>query len=210
MSEYIKLQEKLNSLSKDEIYNVIDKLKYKGSYNKALEKIESLKNDSLKKYLEKPHFDFYYSSKEFLYKLTEILGLNVEKIKKEVKEIDDYLTKISKLPQPYIFVDTNFKRANQPIFALAFMEGVRRIKINKEEVYNKPLEEVLKNISEFVKKHYKENQGKLPMWGKIHNYVYHHIDGKSYIFDKDGNLKDNDKIIESEATLKIGNKEIKI
>ncbi|QCT95031.1 hypothetical protein FE773_07455 [Caminibacter mediatlanticus TB-2] len=209
MSEYIKLQEKIKNFSRDEVYNVIEKLKYKGSYNKAIEKIESLKNNSLREYLQKPHFDFHYSSKEFLYKLAEILNLDVEKLKKEVKEIDDYLTIISKLPEPYIFVDTNFKRANQPIFALAFMEGKRRIGVNKEEVYNKPLDEVLKNVGEFVKNHYKKNEGKLPMWGKIHKYVYHHIDGKSYVFDKEGNLID-DEIAENKATLKIKNKEIKI
>jgi hypothetical protein len=42
------------------------------------------------------------------------------------------------------------------------------------------------------------------LWGKIDNYVYHHFDGRKYIFDSDGRqLKGISDIKESRATISI-------
>ena len=108
-----------------------------------------------------------------------------------------------KLRKCYIFVNTNFRRKNEPIFVLAFMEGRRRIAIPKEKFVFKSDDEIFELVSKIVKKHYKENEGKLPIWGNIDNYFYHHKDGKVYTFDKNGLMVENDNIIESIATLSI-------
>ncbi|WP_148224940.1 hypothetical protein [Nitratifractor salsuginis] len=39
--------------------------------------------------------------------------------------------KMCRRKQPYIFVDTDFKRRNQPIFALAMLEFRRRLRIGR-------------------------------------------------------------------------------
>jgi len=103
----------------------------------------------------------------------------------------------------YIFVNTNFKRKDEPIFALAFMEHVRRLAIPKEEFAFKNDEEIFASVSQIVQKHYEENKGKLPLWGKIDNYYYHHKDEKVYTFDNNGMVIENDDINESRATISI-------
>ncbi len=86
-----------------------------------------------------------------------------------------------------MFVETNFKRANQPIFALAIMEGKRNFKIDRYKFKNK--DEELEFVKDFVKKHYKENNGKIELWGKIKHYVYKSDWFNKYlIIDIDGNI----------------------
>jgi len=70
---------------------------------------------------------------------------------------------ICKFKRCYIFVNTNFKRKNEPIFALAFMESGRRISIPKEQFAFKSDDEIFELVSKIVKKHYKENEGKLQL-----------------------------------------------
>jgi len=51
----------------------------------------------------------------------------------------------------YLFINTNFKRKSEPIFALACMEHKRRIyPRNIENLYFKSDDEILKVISKFV------------------------------------------------------------
>ena len=80
MSEFEKLQRKIKSLSQNNLDAILEELGYKNNKDKAFEKIDVIKENSLRDYLEKSNFDFHYSSKEFLYKLAEKLELNVEKI----------------------------------------------------------------------------------------------------------------------------------
>jgi len=56
-------------------------------------------------------------------------------------------------------------------------------------------------ISGIVKKHFKEKNGKLPIWGDIVNYVYHHSDGKAYVFSPNGTLDKDGEYTESVATI---------
>ena len=68
----------------------------------------------------------------------------------------------------------------------------------------KTKKQILKSISKMVGKHYLVNNGELAMWGRIENYVYHHYDGKKYVFDGDGCLlEDAKEIFESRATLSL-------
>jgi len=105
----------------------------------------------------------------------------------------------------FLFIDTNFKRKSEPIFALAFMEQKRRIGYkNIDNLYFKSDDEILEIISKFVKDDYFTCNGRLQLWGNIVSYNWHHTDGKIYIFDKNGNYICSTKnIIESKATLNI-------
>ena len=186
-------------------------LKKMGYYNiKAGEKrLDSLlKTDHLYPWLKKGGFDMKYSSEEFLYRLAEILGLS-DDMQKHMKRYQKRLDALSKMKQPYIFIDTHFKQKSEPIFALGCMEGRRNIGIDKEHLVFKGLDEVLEYIGGMISTQYIQSGGTLPLWGKIYTYVYHHTDGSRYVFDTDGNLKEDiEKIIESKAVLRIGNKKI--
>ena len=108
----------------------------------------------------------------------------------------------------YIFVNTNFKRKGEPIFALAFSELHRNVAFNKSDLIFKSDEEVFELISAIVKQHFLETKGNIGIWGNIVSYIYHHSDGKTYLFDKDGLLRDDEKVIESKAVLSLNGKEI--
>jgi hypothetical protein len=103
----------------------------------------------------------------------------------------------------YIFVNTNFKRKNEPIFVLAALEHRRRLSLPKDDLVFKTDEEIFKIIGNLVKNHFIKTGGKLDLWGKIANYNYHHKDGKSYVFDTNGNMVADEKVIESKAILSL-------
>jgi len=116
---------------------------------------------------------------------------------KEIAQRKEY----EKFKECYIFVNTNFKRKSEPIFALAFLEYKRHISLLKDDLIFKTDEEVFKIIGAIVKHHFITSNGQINMWGKIVNYKYYHKDGNSYVFDIDGNIIIDEKVIESRASL---------
>ncbi len=147
-----------------------------------------------------------YVSEEFIKQLLNALDLTSVG-NDELKQYKRRLDAISVMRKtPYIFIDTHFKRTCQSILSLGCMEGQRNIGLDKELLVFKSEKEVLDMIGNIVKNHYFASEGKLPLWGKIYNYVYHHTNGQKYIFDTDGEwLQNQDEILESRAVLKIGN-----
>lgn len=104
----------------------------------------------------------------------------------------------------YIFVNTNFKRKSEPIFALALLEPKRRISLSKiEGLLDKSTNEILNDISNLVKNHYIEYKDGLYIWGKIASYQVHLFD-VIYQFDIEGNLIETNEVVpESMATMRI-------
>jgi hypothetical protein len=62
-------------------------------------------------------------------------------------------------------VDTGFKRTTQPILALPFMEGHRRLPVPKD-ITNLPAQQKLPLIQAIIQHHYEHSGGKLDMRGK--------------------------------------------
>jgi len=168
--------------------------------------LKFLDTNSIYLWLKNGNYDMKYNSEEFLQHLLEALDLTSEwddELRRYKRRLDAIRTMRNR---PYIFIDTHFKRANQPIFSLAFMEGRRNIGIDKELLVFKSESEILEIIGSIVKNHYISSNGKLPLWGKIFTYIYHNTDGKKFIFNPDGTLSLNqDEISESRAELRIGN-----
>ena len=90
------------------------------------------------------------------------------------------------------------------------LDGQRRIKLDKEWVYDHPLAEVLQKVSETIKEHFHHTKGKIPLFGKIREYFYHHIDGRIFHFDTNGRLlgQTEEEMDEGKARLYIGGREI--
>ena len=168
---------------------------------------------TLEKFLEYPdsytwlvsgHYDFKYTAKEFLEKLSSVLEVDNQLYKDEMNNYIRIKNEHNKIKGSYIYVNTNFRRTTQPIFVLAFMEGRRLLTPAKKSLMFKTKAHILKSISKMVRKHYLANEGKLLIWGKIDNYVYHHFDGKKYVFNHDGLLlEDTTEIFESRAILSL-------
>ncbi len=206
MTIHQQIKEKLADSSQDEI---LKKLGYNNLEMgiKTLQKL--IDSEDIYHWLKNGNFDMKYSSEAFLRRVTEVLDISLEDLDEEIKRSKVHLEKIAAMQDPYIYIDTHFKRQNEPIFALAMMERRRHISVDKEWIVDMDLEEVLESIVILVKEHYIENEGKLPLWGKIYTYLYQHTDGSRYVFGRDGDLKeDTEEIVESKAELKIGNKEI--
>ncbi|BCD62901.1 hypothetical protein NitYY0826_C1789 [Nitratiruptor sp. YY08-26] len=196
-------------LAQNDLDSVLRTMGYR-NLEHAQKRLQSLlESPNIESWLKKSSFDFHYSSKEFLRKLFEVLSLPLQPLEEELARIDEKTVALAKMQQPYIFVDTNFHRANQPIFALAMLEGRRHIGIDKEMLYKKSLDEVLKIVSAIIQEHYKQTKGELFMWGKIQRYVYHHSDGRVFVFDTKGNLIPNpEKVEENRAILSVNGRTI--
>ncbi len=194
-------------LSKVDVNQLAKPLGY-NSPAKAHKRLNALiSSGNVENWLRQGGYDFVHSNQSFLMKLCEVLDLDENLYLPVIDNIREKLKKLSAMPQPYIFVNTNFKRSSEPIFALAFMEGQRRIYIDKLAVLNS-LDEGISIAVHLVTEHYKKSNGTLEMWGKIDNYVYH-VNNKKYVLNHKGELLDSPhEIPESRASLFIGNREI--
>ncbi|WP_025209086.1 hypothetical protein [Hippea sp. KM1] len=198
----------LKELIKDRLEN-IDKIEVvkKIGYNNARNGLETLDNFlNCKDILNFLHgcgkYDFVYYPEAFFKKLCEVLGIDKELIEKEMDKINKIIKEKNSYKDSYIYVNTNFVRQNQPLFVMAFMQGSLYIRPNIDELLFKSDKYVFGVIAKIAREHYKDNNGELPMWGKIRSYAYHHKDGKVYVFDPEGKLVD-EKVNEIKVCLKV-------
>ena len=82
--------------------------------------------------LDASGYDFLYSTREFIIKLCEVIGIPLLLCQRVIKEIEEELQAIQKKFRAYIFVETGFKRKNQPIFMLAMLENRRRLSVDRD------------------------------------------------------------------------------
>ena len=199
-----KIREKINTTGKDTL------LKAMGYHHleKGRKRLDVfLEAPSIFAWLMHGSFDMKYDSKAFLKVLGKVLHISEREIEETIISSEKRSKELDEMEEPYIFVDTKFKRNNEPIFALAFMESKRRIKLDKVFCIYKSKQNILDEVIRLIQKHFEDNEGRLKLWGKIDLYVYHHIDGSRYIFTPDGKLLDDrEEISESKAELHLGNK----
>jgi len=192
-------------------FSEVEKLSKELGYSstkKATKIIESfLDSKDIYSWLHLGYYDFKYTSEEFLKKLCCIFDVDYRHVENELKKEDIYYKEVARVQKNYIFVNTNFKRKNEPIFALACLEHTRKIYLEAKEIVFKTKDEVLKIVSQTVQKHYKQSGAKLPLWGKISSYVYHQ-DDEIFTFSTDGKIIKNVAVDESKATLSIKGKDI--
>lgn len=179
------------------------KLDKKMGYNNYKNFEKTLKNflssKSLYDWLENGHYDYVNTSYDFFIKLSSELDIDT---KKHLKQKELLKNEILRFKNSYLFINTNFHRTSEPIFALAAMESLRRIDLsNREDFYFKSTDEILKMISQEIKKHYQERDS-LPLWGPIVNYQVH-LEGDIYVFDVNGVFQKDLKVSENKAFLTI-------
>ena len=194
IKEKIKLQNK-TLLAKELGYS--NSIKFEITLNKFLQ------FSTLYEWFQCGHYDLVNTAEDFFIKLSKALKIDEDTINNEIENITLFKHEVEKFKDSYIFVNTNFKRKNEPIFALALCENQRRISLyKKENLLFKSTDEILEILSIEIKKHYLQNSYKLGIWGKIVSYQVHIFD-TIYTFDTNGSLKSNDVIIfENKATLK--------
>lgn len=167
------IKEKLEQVDNKNLYKKMgynSKLKYDKTLNTFLETKE------LHSWLSNGYYDFVHTSSTFLKKLCKELYIDSQVYNLAINIAVSKNEELKKIENCYIFVNTNFKRKNEPIFVLFFMENKRRLSFEKENLIFNDINNVLNVISETVKTHYKNNNSNLAIWGKIESYVYHHGD----------------------------------
>lgn len=166
------------------------------NFTRALANLEAAK--SLDEFITKGHFDWAHSSVTLILALSKHFGLNIDA---ELREVQKLYNERVKFRGSYIYIDTDFRRKGEPIFALAMAQHLRYISLTPflDELCFKALHEQLKVISKITKSYYQKTQT-LPIFGAITGFKLYFL-GKNYSLDTDGNFIDKE-IAEQVATIK--------
>jgi len=197
------LIEQINlKLEKHAISTVVKQLGYH-VISKGISKLNSLlRCDTLQTWLNSAHYDYVHTNRTFLEALCEILSIE----KHYYEPLLNAIQQLEAMKTPYLFMETYFKRVNEPLFVLALMDSKRRMMLPKEAFLNQSKESIEAYVVYCIKEHYAMTQGYLEMWGKIHLYILFHPDGEKHIFNIHGNLLAVETYSEeSEAFLRLHN-----
>ena len=214
MTQLTLIKQRLQNLNYDDIINTIyHDLKTKKSPNSyvvfASKSMRSTKEVERYLYALFSGDDFCelvdtkHRFNEFLEYLYEAVGFSKADYVLLLEACRERKRLLDTMSMPYIFINTNFIRKNEPIFALAFMESKRRIKLKKSLYLDKNEEEIRRYVIDLIKVHYKQKNGELVMWGKIRSYVYHDVEDNSVIYSPEGIEMEDEAITESRATLRL-------
>lgn len=166
------------------------------NFTRALANLEAAK--SLDEFITKGHFDWAHSSETLILALGKHFTLNIDA---ELSEVQKLYNERVKFRGSYIYIDTDFRRKSEPIFALAMAQHLRYISLTPflDELCFKALDEQLKVISNITKNYYQKTQA-LPIFGAITGFKLYFL-GKNYSLDTNGNFTDKE-IAEQVATIK--------
>ena len=172
------LLKELNYKSKQKVENALDKF---------------INCESIDKWLNSGFYDLVYNAEDLFISLCNVLKIDEKKVSLELNKSKELRNEIERFKDSYLFINTNFKRTSEPIFALVFCKGKRRISLYKDKKYLFcSLNEILNMVSIEIIKHYIFNDGKASIWGKIENYQLH-LFGEIYTFDTKGNILDTNE-----------------
>ena len=166
------------------------------NFTRALANLEAAK--SLDEFITKGHFDWAHSSETLILALSKHFALNIDA---ELGEVQKLYNERVKFRGSYIYIDTDFRRKGEPIFALAMAQHLRYISLTPflDELCFKALDEQLKAISNITKNCYQKTQT-LPIFGAITGFKLYFL-GKNYSLDTNGNFTDKE-IAEQVAVIK--------
>ncbi len=166
------------------------------NFTRALANLEAAK--SLDEFITKGHFDWAHSSETLILALSKHFGLNIDA---EFSEVQKLYNERVKFRGSYIYIDTDFRRKGEPIFALAMAQHLRYISLTPflDELCFKTLHEQLKAISNITKSYYQKTQT-LPIFGATTGFKLYFL-GKNYSLDINGNFTDKE-IAEQVAAIK--------
>ena len=153
--------------------------------------------------LDSSHYDFRYSGDEFLISLCDALEIDPALRTAEHARIRVLVSHRNTAFRPVIFVDTGFKRRNEPIFVLGLMEPRRWLGFERSFV-DLGLGDQFTAARERAIAYYEETAGTLPLWGVIQRYLFQYAANAVLILDTDGRaIGETDAIRADRATTTI-------
>lgn len=157
---------------------------YRRVDEKLLTRLDSVLGDELLG-LDSAGFDFRYSRDEFLIALCTALAIDPALRDAEHARIRALVSHRNTAFHPVLFVDTGFKRRNEPIFVLGLMEPRRWLGFERAFV-DQDLGAQFAAARERVVAHYRNTDGVLPVWGVIQRYLFQYANDSVLIFDTGG------------------------
>lgn len=121
-----------------------------------------------------PMYDFVHGRRDFLRALCRALRIPEHSCREFIAERDALEKAERQAYQPWLFVDTGFKRADRPgmpIFILAMIESKRRLPL-PPDTFRLPWEEQLQTAQQTVRQHMADTGGELKIWGRIQRYLF--------------------------------------
>lgn len=159
--------------------------------------------------LHSGNWDFKYSDEQFLIKLCQTVGIDIDDYQSEIDAINyDYTDRKNRF-KSYVFVDTKFVRDGQPILALAFCEHERIIPLDYD-IRVKPLHEQVTHVQRLVKQQqYIECEGVAGIWGRISRYIFYYAKGCKLAISPDGVVTGElDEVSVDRAALTVGGNDV--
>ena len=139
--------------------------------------------------LGQSHFDFRYSGADFLRALCRQLDLPPETVEAEISRVQRESMAELKAFKPFLWVDTHFKRQNQPLFALAACESQRYLPLHWQLPQQSRANQ-LATVRTLIDKHWQSTQGNLGIWGETQEYWYFYADEQYWRFSPQGDWLD--------------------
>jgi|25_taG_2_1085351.scaffolds.fasta_scaffold09875_1 hypothetical protein len=133
------------------------------------------------------NFDFKYSDQAFLKALGVVLGLDQRALTEHMAAIIAEQDEEKKAFRPYVWVDTDFQRTSQPVFALAACESQRYLRFGRD-FWRLPLHDQLLRARRRIRSHIRGTAGELGIWGAIQRYWFFHKEEQALLLSRDGRV----------------------
>ena len=155
-------------------------------------------------------YDLKYSDEEFLLRLIDLVGIDSSEVSPVIESIQQEIQSIKTQFQPVLFVDTDFKRTTEPLFALSLSENHRYIDC-AEQLINRPVHDQVTIAGQLAAKHYEANDGVADVWGQIQRYVFTYAEGQLVVFDtKGGVIGECDVVQPRKASVSLGRRQFNV
>lgn len=157
-------------------------------------------------------FPFVHNGQEFIRRLGLVLNIDLAMLDDAIACIEHAAAAAAERFIPQLFVDTQFKRTTQPIFALAVCEHQRHIQLDDATLgaYFKADENHrIALVGQVVREHYAQHGGRLGIWGTIGHYALTLRPDKVVMLRPDGSVAKNVAVpVPAQAKLLYKNKAI--
>jgi len=178
-----KIIEKLEQISHHEVLKAM-------GYTRVEKHIERLKlfnkiND-IYLWLKDGSFDYLYDSQGFVKKLIQVLKISSTDTDELISKYMMILNQVNNQQEPYIYIDTKFKRRGKSMHDLYKQRYKQRIMVRKESLLLLNHDECLDMIQALIKEHHIQTQGDLGILGEVRFYYFSNSSGNIYGFDKYG------------------------
>lgn len=137
--------------------------------------------------LEKGGYDYRYSSKEFVRAIGIAVGMERLAIELYIDKLERRIVDELAAFKPYLWVDTHFKRNNQPVFMLSALNHQRYLHF-APGFWRYAFAHQLETAQSRVRLHMSETGGELGTWGCIQQYLFYYALAQAYILAPSGEV----------------------